>query len=42
MGVLWGKEGMWWVLMGEAEIIVLGEASIRVLLIVGSFWDLFL
>lgn len=38
-GVFLG-EGTWWVLMGQAEIIVLGEASVKVLLVVGSFWDL--
>lgn len=31
---------MWWVLMGQAVIIVLGEVNIKVLLVVGSFWDL--
>lgn len=32
-------EGVGWVLMGQAGAIVLGEASLKVLLIVGSFWD---
>lgn len=31
---------MWWVLMGQAVIVVLGEVNLKVLLIVGSFWDL--
>lgn len=35
----WGTHMLTCVLMGQPEIVVLGEASAKMLLIVGSFWD---
>lgn len=35
----WGRRMLSWVLLGQSEILVLGETSLRMLLIIGSFGD---
>lgn len=35
----WRRRTLSWVLMGQSEILVLGEPSLKVLLILEPFWD---